>query len=118
MNKVTFHQPFSLDSVHLISGLNCLEKNTQAQPIVTIHSVPQHAQGDFSLVLQSSQRALDIRLKLFGEDHSSTADSYHSLGLTQHALGDLSSATQSKQRALDVRLKLLGEDRSSTIANK
>jgi len=59
-------------------------------------------------------RALDIRLKIFGEEHSSTADSYHSLGDTQHAQGDFSSALQSKQRALDIRFKLFGEDHAST----
>ena len=74
----------------------------------------QHAQGDFSSALQSAQRALDIRLKLFGEEHASTADSYHSLGDTQHAQGDFSSALQSAQRALDIRLKLFGEEHAST----
>ena len=58
--------------------------------------------------LQSKQCALDIRLKLSGEQHSSTADSYHSLGVTQHEQGDVSSALQSKQRALDINLKLFG----------
>ena len=60
------------------------------------------------------QRALDIRLRLFGEEHSSTAESYLLLGFTQHEQGDLSSALQSKQRALDIRRKLFGEEHSST----
>ena len=55
-----------------------------------------------------------MRRKLLGEDHASTADSYHSLGVTQHSLGDFTSALQSHQRALDVRIKLLGEDHAST----
>ena len=67
----------------------------------------QHAHGDFSSALQSKQRALDIRLKLLGEEHSSTAESYHTLGATQHAQGNFSSSLQSTQRALDIRLKLL-----------
>jgi len=74
----------------------------------------QHALGDFSSALQSKQRALDIRFKLFGEEHPGTADSYHTLGDSQHALGDLSSALQCKQRALEIRLKLFGEEHSST----
>ena len=53
-------------------------------------------------------------IKLFGEDHSRTAESYHSLGVTQHSLGDFISALQSAQRALDVRVKLFGEDHAST----
>ena len=49
---------FSLHSVHLKSGLNSVEKNTQAQLIVSIHSGTQHAEGDFISVLQSTQHAL------------------------------------------------------------
>jgi len=55
-----------------------------------------------------------MRLKLFEEEHASTADSYHSLGVTQHQLGDLASALQLTQRALDIRLKLFGEEDGST----
>ena len=70
--------------------------------------------GDFNSALQSDQRALDIRVKLFGEEHSDTAQSYYSLGVTQHALGDFTSAHHSHQRALDIRVKLFGEEHSDT----
>ena len=53
-------------------------------------------------------------MKLFGEKHQSTADCYHSLGITQHSLGDFKAALQSHQRALDIRVKLFGEDHQST----
>jgi len=55
-----------------------------------------------------------MRLKLFGEEHACTADSYHSLGVTKHQLGDFTAALQSKQRALDMRLKQFGEEHAST----
>ena len=64
--------------------------------------------------LQSKQRALDIRVKLFGEEHADTAQSYFDLGVTQHALGNFSSALQSQQRALDIRVKLFGEEHRDT----
>ena len=48
----------------------------------------------------SKQRALHIRLKLFGGEHSSTADSYLSLGVTQHEQGDFSSALHSMMLGL------------------
>ena len=78
------------------------------------HANVQCKMQNYTQALQSAQRALDIRLRLFGEQHSSTADSYNSLGDTQHALGDFSAALQSTQRALDIRLKLVGEEHSST----
>ena len=55
-----------------------------------------------------------MRVKLFGEEHPDTAQSYFNLGVTQHALGNLSSALQSKQRALDIRVKLFGEEHPDT----
>ena len=60
------------------------------------------------------QRALDIRLRLFGEEHSSTAESYYSLGIAQYAQRDFSAALQSAQRTLHIRLKLFGKEHAST----
>ena len=94
MHKGTLPQLLSLKSVRLTSGEYCLEKNTQAQlkgyhslgvtqhefgdftPAVSYHSlgVTQHAQGYFTSAIKSKKRALDIRRKLFGEEHSSTAE--------------------------------------------
>ena len=53
-------------------------------------------------------------LKLFGEEHSSTADAFHLLGVIKHEQGDFPSALRSAQRPFDVRLKLFGEEHSST----
>ena len=78
------------------------------------HANVQRKMQNYSQAVQSAQRALDIWLELFGEEHSSTADSYHALSYTQHAQGDFSSARQSAQRALDIRLELFGEEHSST----
>ena len=64
--------------------------------------------------LQSHQRALDITLELFEEEHASTADSCFSLGNAQFQLGDFTSALHSHQRALDVRRQLFGEEHAST----
>ena len=60
------------------------------------------------------QRALAIRIKLFGEEHESTADSYRQLDVTQANLHDYASALQSYQRALVIRMKVLGEEHKST----
>ena len=60
------------------------------------------------------QRALTIRVKLFGENRESTADTFRALGVTQHKMHDNSAALQSHQRRLTIRLKLFGEDHEST----
>ena len=57
---------------------------------------------------------LDIKVKLFGEEHSRAAGSSHSLGVIQHELGDFTSALQSFHRSLDVKVKVFGEEHSST----
>ena len=64
--------------------------------------------------LQSSQRALDIRVKLFGEEHADTAESYFHLGMTQYDSGDFLLALQSYQCSLDIRVKLFGEEHTDT----
>ena len=60
------------------------------------------------------RRNLEECKRRFGEEHSSTAESYYTLGITQNELGDFKSSLESHQRALDIRRKLFGEDHSST----
>ena len=74
---------------------NCLEKNTEGKDD-SYHSlaVTRFQLGDYTFSLQSSQPTLDVRRKLFGEEHERTADSYYSLGITQYQLDDYTSALQ------------------------
>ena len=53
---------------------------------------------DFKAALDSEQYAVEIHLKLFGEEHASTVDSYHGLGVTQNSLGDFTAAVDSVRR--------------------
>ena len=55
-----------------------------------------------------------MRIKLFGEEHEITADSYRELGVTQHQMHDYKAALQSHQRALAILIKLFGEEHDST----
>ena len=73
-----------------------------------------HGNVDYLEAVESNKRALDIRLKVFGEEHLETARSYQTLGITQHSLGDFVSALESKKRALDITLKVLGEEHPET----
>ena len=73
-----------------------------------------HTKTEYSEAVESRKTALDIGLKLFGEEHPHTAHSYYVLASTQHAMGDFASALQSKKRALDIRIKLFGEEHSQT----
>ena len=76
----------------------------------------EHKLGYFNSAIQSHQRALllAIRIKLSGEEHESTADSYYSLGITQLKKDDLKPALKSLQSALTIRVKLFGEKHKAT----
>ena len=43
---------------------------------------------DYISALQSKQQALNIRLKLHGDEHPDTAQSYYSIGVTQQKMKD------------------------------
>lgn len=68
----------------------------------------------FTSALESHQRSLEIRRKLFGENYEGTSDNYCSLGIIQYEMGDFTLALRSHPYALDIRLKLFGEDHAST----
>ena len=69
---------------------------------------------DFKAALDFKKHALEVRLKLFGREGASTADSYHEPGFTHRSLGDFKAALDSKKHALVIHLKLFGEERAST----
>jgi tetratricopeptide (TPR) repeat protein len=62
---------------------------------------------DYKSALESKQKALQIRLKLYGEDHSDTARSYNYIGVTQNEMKDYKLALESYQHALQIRLNCL-----------
>ena len=105
--------PHSVGLWTLQRNINSTLKNVLNNPSVTL-GITRHATGNFSAELQCHQRALEIRVKVLGEEHPDTAQSYFNLGITQHASGDFLSALQSKQRALDIRVKLFGEEHRDT----
>ena len=74
----------------------------------------QREKGNDTEAITSFSCALDMRTKLFGEEHPNTADSYHSVGVTQHSLGNYTAALQSNKRALDIRIKSFGEEHPMT----
>ena len=69
---------------------------------------------NYESALQSHQQALDIRLKLHGDEHQDTAQSYYSIGVTQHEMKDYPSAFQSHEQALNIRLKIHGDEHPDT----
>ena len=87
-----------------------VEKNISA----TSSNNSERTKANHVEALESNKRALNIRLKVLGEEHSQAAASYHSLAATQHSLGDFVSALASAKRALNIRLKILGEEHSQT----
>lgn len=64
--------------------------------------------------LEFQQRALDIRLDLLADEHSSTTDSYYFLGNAQHEMNCFTSALESHKRALEIRVEQLREEHPST----
>ena len=69
---------------------------------------------DHSASLQSEEHALAICIKLFGEEHESTGESYWQVGVTRNKMYGYSAALQCYQRAFAIRIKLFGEEHEST----
>ena len=80
----------------------------------TVTCVTHHQMHEYKAALQSHQLALAIRIKLFGEQHESTTDSYRRLSVTQYEMYDYIAALQSDQLALGIRIKLFGEEHDKT----
>ena len=82
---MTTPKPFNPISGHWLSVLNWLERNMKAQLADSYCKlcVTQANMHDYASACLSHQRELAIRIKQFGEEHESTADSYRQLAVTQ-----------------------------------
>ena len=50
---------------------------------------------DYKAALHFHQRGLATRIKMFGEEHGSTAGSYRQVGVTQYEMHDYKAALHS-----------------------
>jgi tetratricopeptide (TPR) repeat protein len=73
--------------------------------------------GRHEEALQNFQRALEIELKAFGENHPAVAISYNNIGNSLQNLGRHEKALQNHQRALGIRLKAFGENHPAVAAS-
>ena len=60
--------------------------------------------------LRCNQKAIDIRLHLFGENHASTALSHHNIAMAYNRLGKYAEALENCRKALNIWLSLFGEN--------
>ena len=72
------------------------------------------ALGDYKRELEYSEKALNIRLELFGERHPDTAQSFSDIGTAFSHLGDYKRALEYSEKALNIRLELFGERHPDT----
>ena len=96
VNRISFHK-MALDQIDENSPSYQVHKEALAACYADLGAT-QHSLGNFNAALDSEQHALDIRLKLFGEDHPCTADSYLSLSMTHISFGEINAALDSMHR--------------------
>ena len=75
------------------------------------------SKGEYDKALKFHQKAVKIRLKLLGEEHSDTATSYNDIGLAYTGKGEYDKALKFHQKALEIRLKLMGEKHPDTATS-
>jgi tetratricopeptide (TPR) repeat protein len=77
-----------------------------------------HEQGDYDQALEWHRKALAIREKVFGTDHSSTANSYHNISKVYYDQGHYDQALEWVLKAYRIRVSELGHEHPRTIDSK
>ncbi|MCB1144813.1 MAG: tetratricopeptide repeat protein [Leptospiraceae bacterium] len=73
------------------------------------YGIFQISKGEFDKAKEFHTKALDIRLKLLGERHSSVANSYNNLGNVYALKGEFDKAFDYLEKSLQLRISILGE---------
>ena len=66
--------------------------------------------GKFQDALEVSEKALNTRLNVLGENHPDVAESYNNVGVEYGNLGDHQKAMEYLEKALNIRLSIFGEN--------
>lgn len=74
--------------------------------------------GDYPKALEYLQKALNIRLKNYGEIHYEVAASYFYIGSVYEQLGDIAKAFEYYEKAVRIDEQALGIDHPYTIEDK
>ena len=72
------------------------------------------AQGEYEKALEYHGKALEVREKVFGSDHPSTATTYNNMAGVYWAQGEYEKALEYNGKALEVRERVLGRDHPDT----
>ena len=66
--------------------------------------------GDLENALLQHQRALEIRTRVYGQEHPDVATSCNNIGIVYKEKGDLENALLQYQRALEIRTRVFGSE--------
>ena len=78
--------------------------------ILNTSGLVYHSIGEYSLAEGFHKKALMIREKIFGEDHTDTASSYNNLASVYISLGEYNQAKELLEKALVIWKKINGEN--------
>ena len=69
-----------------------------------------HTLGQYDKAIEYFDKALELNLKTFGDDHSEVATCWNNLGLAWNAKGEYDKAIEYYEKALELNLKTFGPD--------
>jgi len=67
--------------------------------------------------LEYLQKSLDILIKIYGEEHPSTATFYNNIGSVYKSQGKYEKALEYYQKSLHSRIKIYGEENPATATS-
>ena len=111
---------FPFGSEKTVSGLPEFPEYTTNNLLDTAKSYDSiglvyHNQMDYKTALRWYEKALAVREKVLGEEHSDTAKSYDNIGLIHHNQRDYDGALEWYGKALAIREKALGKEHPDTV---
>lgn len=98
----------------------CKEKlgldNKTAAQIYQAKGIYYDYTDDLNKSIEMFYKALEIRIRIFGEEHSDVADTYNSIGIIYSKKSNRDKALEYFTRSLNIKKKVLGDEHSHTAA--
>ena len=102
----------------LLENISDTEKGASLKArIFSTSGVVYNITGKHNQAKEFHEKALMIRKKIFGEEHSSVATSYNNLAKVYYRIGEYNQAKELYEKALMIRKKIFGEEHSSVATS-
>ncbi|HOY19462.1 MAG TPA: tetratricopeptide repeat protein [Haliscomenobacter sp.] len=117
--EVLAHYDEAIKHYEIALSIDSLKSGNESRTatLMTNLGTARESKGEYNKAIEYFEKALQIFLKTFGENHPNVATNYNNLGAAWESKGEYSKAIEYYEKALQINVKASGENHPDLAIN-